>query len=160
MKNRAPGWLIFYIFVELITNRKTGEWKRNMLIQLTDLKGNNKDLFYWAWIMLWAERTPEVMDHVEVADLGEKPSHSFSVVLAVSDGSGPARNNNFNINAKKKKQRLPGLSNTHRHHLWSDGFSLPELAQSRPMKRCNTVSDTRADRTNSQVRVSKRLLWR
>lgn len=159
MKNTATGSLIFDIFVELITNRRTGEWKRNILIQLADLKGNNKDLFYWAWIMLWAERTPEVMDHVEVADLGEKPSHSFSVVLAVSYGSGPARNNNFNINTQKN-QRLPGPSNTHRHHLWSDGFSLPELAQFRPIKRCDTVSYTRADRTNRQVRVSKRLLWR
>lgn len=65
--------------------------------------------------MLWSERTPEVMDHVEVADLGEKPSHSFSVVLAVSDGSGPARNSDFNINThtKKKPERLPGPSNTH-----------------------------------------------
>lgn len=103
MKNTATGSLIFDIFVEFITNRRTGEWKRKILIQLTDLKGNNKDLFYWAWIMLWSERTPEVMDHVEVADLGEKPSHSFSVVLAVSNGSGPARNNDFNINTKKSR---------------------------------------------------------
>ena len=36
------------------------------------------------------------MDHVEVSDLGEKPSHSFSVVLAVSDGPGPAHKNTVN----------------------------------------------------------------
>lgn len=36
------------------------------------------------------QRTPEMMNHVEVSDLGEEASHSFSVVLAVSDGPGPA----------------------------------------------------------------------
>lgn len=35
------------------------------------------------------------MDHVEVADLGEESPHSFSVVLAVSDGSGPAHKSDF-----------------------------------------------------------------
>lgn len=49
-----------------------------------------------------SERTPEVMDHVEVADLWEKASHRFAVVLAESDGSGPADENNFSHKASPR----------------------------------------------------------
>lgn len=37
--------------------------------------------------------TPEVVHHVEVSDLGEEPSHSLTVVLAVANSSGPWENN-------------------------------------------------------------------
>lgn len=56
----------------------------------------------WRNTMDCAIRTPEVMNHVEVADLWEKPSHGFSVVLAVSDGPGPAH-----TQAQPQSQRGP-----------------------------------------------------
>lgn len=51
------------------------------------------------------DRTPEMMNHIEVSDLGEEASHSFSVVLAVSNGPGPAHKNNFSHNAGQDTQR-------------------------------------------------------
>lgn len=49
--------------------------------------------------------TPEVMNHIEVANLWEKPSYSFSVVLAVSNRSGPAHKNNFSHNTGQKNTK-------------------------------------------------------
>ena len=37
--------------------------------------------------------TPEMMHHVEVADLGEEAAYRLTVVLAIADGSGPAEMN-------------------------------------------------------------------
>lgn len=50
-------------------------------------------------------RTPEMMHHVEVSDLGEEASHGFSVVLPVSDGPGPAHKNNFSPGGGQDTQR-------------------------------------------------------
>lgn len=92
------------------------------------------------------------MDHIEVADLGEKPSHSFSVVLAVSDGSGPAHKSDFNINAKK-----PNACPAYKH---TSTLSLKRRLQPSvaAVSHLDTNSYTSAARTNGQVRVSKRLL--
>lgn len=49
--------------------------------------------------------TPEVMNHIEIANLWEKPSYSFSVVLAVSNRSGPAHKNNFSHNTGQKNTK-------------------------------------------------------
>lgn len=51
-------------------------------------------------------RTPEVVDHVEVSDLGEEASHGFTVVLAVSDGPGPAH--------KTRTTSAPTQAKTHK----------------------------------------------
>lgn len=57
------------------------------------------------------QRTPEMMNHVEVSDLREEASHSFSVVLAVSDGPGPAQKNNFSPDGGQDTQwALSGLT--------------------------------------------------
>lgn len=40
--------------------------------------------------------TPEVVHHVEVSDLGEEPSDSLTIVLAVANSSGPWENNKAN----------------------------------------------------------------
>lgn len=93
------------------------------------------------------------MDHVEVADLGEKSPHGFSVVLAVSDGSGPAHKIDF----IRKRERLTGLRTD--VHIIIEATALASLScgyPARPLTRGDTASYTSGS-YYGQVRVRKRL---
>lgn len=95
---------------------------------------------------LWSDRTPEVMDHIEVADLWEKPSYSLSVVLSVSDGSGPAHRSDFNHNTG---QNLNFVAIAPVSPSWLSILSNNEMRHRFFMS---------VHRTNGQVRARKRLL--